>query len=980
MPSAAHIIRRRRVRKARKGARRRRAGLWALVMAVVLFALVIAPLAATVGLAAWLYAQAASHLPPPSETLYLDPLIGVTRLTDRSGNTLLYAVEDPLGSQRHWLELADLPPYVIDAALLAEDPDYLETANFDAIHALSQLWRYILGIPLELDDSITDRLVRNAALPLARPSGLDESLLAIVLTAESERLLSAEELLEWHLNTNDYGNDAYGIEAAAQVYLGKSAQALSLDEAALLAAIAPNPHLNPLDNELAAREQQADLLLKLFSRGLIDQPQFEQASAVMTDIKGDFIPRPAIAPAFAIYARRQAEEILNNEGLDGARLVARGALEITTSLDLNLYFQSECVIRAHLDRLNGGSGDVLALDDSPCAAADGLAPPLAVDGSLAPNTGALVMIDVGRGEILSLVGDATATAHQPGTLLHPFVYLEGFLRRLFTPASMVYDIPRAFPGPADGLIYTPVNPDGRFRGPLNLRDAMAAGLLPPAVQAANRRGIAPIIRTAHQIGLNSLDENRYGLDILARGGEVSALDATYAYSVFAGMGMMRGLAAEPIARGYRGRDPVAVLRIADADGRVLWAYDDVRQSSQTVILEPSLAYLVNDILADHDARQRVLGSEGQTLRLPRPAAVVHGVSADKRDSWTIGYTPNIVLGVHLGRGDGSGMSIDGERQGSAPIWRALMNDVHQRNELPPENWQRPPDIEEHLVCDISGLIPADADACPTRREIVPAGTRLQTDTYWQTYEINTETEQLATANTPADLRAEKVYFVPPDDALEWWTENGHPLPPSQYGTVSRPTGLKAAQIVRPADFAYVGGVVDVRGRINGRPAADVQLAYGQGANPREWAGVDLRPADDGSGAVAGRWDTAALSGVYTLKLTAVFDDGGSDVDTRLVTLDNTAPSIEIRTSSAADVIEYPAQTVVSLVADASDNLTIARVEFYQNDELLGIDREWPYGFEYDIAGVGVEVFRARVFDQVGNSAASDITVQIVRSP
>ena len=196
----------------------------------------------------------------------------------------------------------------------------------------------------------------------------------------------------------------------------------------------------------------------------------------------------------------------------------------------------------------------------------------------------------------------------------------------------------------------------------------------------------------------------------------------------------------------------------------------------------------------------------------------------------------------------------------------------------------------------------------------------------------------------------------------------------------RPAGVKAAQIIRPADFAYVGGVVDVRGRINGRPAADVQLAYGQGVNPRQWADIDLRPADDGSGAVSGRWDTAALSGVYTLKLTAVFDDGSSDVDTRLVTLDNTAPSIEIRTSDAVEAIEYPAQTVVSLVADASDNLTIARVEFYHNDELLGIDREWPYGFEYDIAGVGAEVFRARVFDQVGNSAASDITVQIVRSP
>ena len=978
MLSAAHIIRRRRARKARQGAQRQRSGIWILIIAVILLVLVVVPLGATVGLAVWLYAQAARHLPPPAETFYLDPLIGVTRLFDRSGNTLIYALEDPLGSRRRWLKLDDFPQYAIDAALLAEDRDYLETANFDAIHALSQLWRYMLGMPVESDAGISGKLVRNAALPLARASGLDESLLEIALTAESQRLLSAEELLEWHLNTNDYGNDAYGMDAAAQVYLGKSAEALSLDEAALIAAIAPSPHLNPLDNELAARERQADLLLNMFSHGLIDQPQYDQASAVITDAKSDIMQRPAIAPEFALYARRQAQEILNREGLDGARLVARGALKITTTIDLDLYLQSECLVRAYLDRLNGAPGDALAWDDSPCAAARGLVQPPAVDASLAPDAAALMMMDVSSGEILSLVGDVSSQTHQPAAALRPFVYMEGFLRRLFTPASMVYDIPRAFPGPADGLIYTPTNPDGRFRGPLNLRDAMAGGLLPPAVQAASRRGIAPIIRTAHQIGLNSLDENRYALDVLARGGEVSVLDVTYAYSVFAAMGIMRGAAVEPIAQGYRGRDPVAVLRIADADGRALWTYDG--ESSQTVIFEPSLAYLVNDILADHAARQRVLASEDQTLQLSRPAAVVYGLSADKRDSWTVGYTPDIILGLHLGRRDDAAMSLDDERQASASIWPALMNYAHERNGLPAADWQRPSDVEEYLVCDISGLIPADANACPTRREIVPAGTLLRTDTYWHTYEINTQTGQLAAANTPADLRAEKAYFAPPDEALAWWIENGHPLPPSQYGTVSRPPGLKAVRITRPADFAYVGGVVDVGGQIYGRPAADMQLAYGQGVNPREWVDIDLWPADDGGGAVLGRWDTAALSGVYTLKLTAVFDDGSSDADTKLVTLDNTAPSIEIRTSTAVHTIEYPAQTVVSLVADARDNLTIERVEFYHRGQLLGIDREWPYGFEYDIRRVGTEDFSARAFDQVGNRAASALTVQIVHSP
>ena len=122
-----------------------------------------------------------------------------------------------------------------------------------------------------------------------------------------------------------------------------------------------------------------------------------------------------------------------------------------------------------------------------------------------------------------------------------------------------------------------------------------------------------------------------------------------------------------------------------------------------------------------------------------------------------------------------------------------------------------------------------------------------------------------------------------------------------------------------------------------------------------------------------------LNGVYTLQFTVVFTDGTVDIDTKLVTLDNTAPSLSLLTGDGTTTIRYPAQTVISLIADASDNLTIDRVEFYQNGELIGIDREWPYGFEYDITSVGSEIFSAVVFDQVGNNSQADLTVEITRS-
>lgn len=228
MSSVAHIIRRRRARKARQQAQRQRSSVWLLLIASVILFIVVVPISIILGVAGYLYTQAANTMPTAAETIYLDPIVGATELYDRSGTTLIYSVEDPLGNQRRWLELEALPDYVISATLLTEDADYIQTTNFDMFQTLNRLWRYILDVPVASDRSITGRLVSNAVLPLARRSGLDDTLLEIALVAEAERQMSPEDLLEWHLNTNYYGNDAYGIDAAAQVYLGKSADSLTL--------------------------------------------------------------------------------------------------------------------------------------------------------------------------------------------------------------------------------------------------------------------------------------------------------------------------------------------------------------------------------------------------------------------------------------------------------------------------------------------------------------------------------------------------------------------------------------------------------------------------------------------------------------------------------------------------------------------------------------------------------------------------------
>lgn len=967
MPPVAHIIRRRHHRKRRHASDTRRSAFWFTLVVAIPLALALSPLLAALGLSLWLYTSAASFMPSPQDTVFLNSNRGETRFYDESGARLIYAVADPLGENRRWLKFSDLPPHLISATAMAEGADITPGADgFNPARVLSQVWRYIIGLPLAKEGGISGKLARDTLLPLAKSSGLDASLLEIVLAAESKRIYSPDDLLEWRLNSSYYGQDAFGIEAAAQVYLGKPAARLNLAESAILAAIIEAPTLNPIDAQARARERGADLLFRMLDANLINQAEFDQASSARIQFRKDDNRRAAIAPEFIVYARKQAEAILSRQGKDGARLIARGGLRITTSLDLELQRQAECAIRAPLR----GSAPAIGLDGFPCAAADADARAFA---------GALALIDVNSGTLLSMAGDALAVSRQPAIALQPFVYMDAFLRREYTPASMVYDLPQSFPGRSAGLIYAPVNPDGDYRGPLNLRDAMAAGLLPPAVQVANSVGMDSAIRTAQALGFNSLDASRHDLDLLERGGAVSVIDAAYAYSVLAATGLMRGLPASPLEEGFRSRDPVAIMRIEAADGRLLWSYGGDPQANETVIIEPSAVYMVNDILADAEARAAVSPEDAASYRLSRRAALVNGLSADGHGGWTIGYTPDLALALHRSWADGAPLSRDDySRAGAASIWQAILSYAHEHLQLPAREWEAPADIEEFLVCDISGLLPATTSHCPTRRELVPAGSQLQRDYFWQTVEINRANGQLATVNTPDELRESKAYFIPPEDIIDWWEENDKPLPPSSYSTDSGAYSARPVRLTAPPDYAYAGSTVEIAAVVTRSGASNWQLEYGAEVNPERWFSIGERQPLDERGEIAATWETALFSGIYTLRLSVTFADGSVETDSRLLTFDNTPPAVKLRTADGASEIRYPAQGRVSLLADVSDNLTIERVEFYRDGALLGEDRDWPYGYEYEVESAGEIVFTAMAYDQVGNRAKSTLEINIAR--
>jgi membrane carboxypeptidase/penicillin-binding protein PbpC len=369
------------------------------------------------------------------------------------------------------------------------------------------------------------------------------------------------------------------------------------------------------------------------------------------------------------------------------------------------------------------------------------------------------------------------------------------------------------------------------------------------------------------------------------------------------------------------------------------------------------------------------------LGIDRPAAVTFGLTGDSVDNWTIGYTPQLVVGVHLSRIDKAPLSLDTfGLQGATPVWQAMMRYTHDRYGMTAAGWSRPPDLVEYAVCERSGLVPAADNPCRRRTEIfASADLYPQEDTYWRSVEVNSETRTLASASTPTHLVFQEVYFIPPEAAREWWVTNNLPLPPTEYDTLNRPEAIRSTQISLPQDFSYIGGVVDVRGFVDTTNMDFYQLRYGEGIRPTQWFEIGDEQTAFTQGTSLGAWDTSGLDGFYTLELAVRYADGTTDSSSVQVTVDNQLPTVELITGATGEALyRFPAQTSLPITAEVADNLAIDRVEFYHNGVLLGIDNAWPYSFNFEIERTGIEVFSANVYDQVGNEARTEVQIEVIR--
>ena len=904
-------------------------------------------------------------------------LLQPTRLYDRLGEHVLLELQDPAAAGRQYLRLepeagtspTNLPETVVNATLAASDPHFWQHSGFS-----------LQGLTSGEQSTLAQRLVSDLLLEDEPPS-LRRALRERLLAAQLTRRFGREKVLEWYLNSANYGRLAYGVDAAARVYFNKPAAELDLAEAAMLAGVANDPALNPFDAPQSALERQKYVLQDLLRYRLAEP----QAAASAAEQKLVFRPverpgqalritdlEPQIAPAFAQMALEQLEAYIPRGRLE------RGGLNILTTLDYDLQQQVQCALAEQLNRIGSPLVNGSSVQGDNCQAAL-LLPSLQISQPVSGQQANALVLEPQTGQILALVGEAPAdqgsavlSAHPAGSLGTPFIYLTAFTRGL-SPASLVWDIPSEA-GDAGAK-----NFDGINRGPMRLRTALANDYLVPAQKLLTQVGKENIWQTAQQFGLSEPGSaaEQSSLSLFR---PLNLIEISQAFGVFANRGVLAGhtLTARPASQtdppaldqAPAPIQPATVLRVEDANGNI-WLDRSTWQTRPIITSE--LAYLITHVLSDETARWPSLGHPNP-LEIGRPAAVKMGRTFDNDSNWVIGYTPNKLVGVWLGETEPSsgqtGEARSSLSQATAGLWHAISQYAHR--DQPIQDWSVPSGVVSLKVCDPSGMLPTK-DCPKTVEEVFQSGSEpIQADRLYRSAPVNRESGRLATIYTPLDMVDQRPYMVIPPEAAEWARQEGFDTPPEVYDTLpARLSARPEAHISSPQSFDILRGQTAITGTVSVDDLDFFRLQAGQGLNPQSWfqVGEDQdRPVSEG---LLGQWDTSKLNGLYALQLVVVQKDQSVTRDTVLVTVDNQPPSIEFGSPYQGQEIIASERPEVVLWVDVSDDLGMEKVEFYLDERLLATFIQPPYGISWECAP-GEHRLRVRAVDQAGNTSEASV--------
>ena len=663
----------------------------------------------------------ASSLKIPSlDTIETRKISQSTKIYDATGKILLYDVYQ--NAKRTIVPFEDISPLIKEAVVSIEDKDFYTHKGFKPTSFIRAVVVNALNREFAQGGStITQQVVKNSVL--VGDKTITRKLKEIALSLKLEKVMSKDQILGMYLNENPYGGTIYGVEEASQAFFGKSSKDVTLAEAAYLAAIPQRPsYLSPYGKNIEQLNYRKDVVLsEMLEDGKITKEEYESAK----NEKVNFLPKSTTgikAPHFVMFVKDYLEQKY------GKDVIEQGGLRVTTTLNYELQAKAEEIAKKYAEinekNFNGENDAFVAID---------------------PKTGGILTM-VGSRDYFDTKIDGqfnVTTAHrQPGSTFKPFVYAEAFIKG-YTPETVLFDLKTQFSTkcPKENMTsengcYSPSNYDDNFRGPMTLRNALAQSINVPAVKTLYLAGISDSINLARNMGINSLgDANQYGLTLVLGGGEVSLLEMTSAYGVFATEGV---------------RNPyVSILKVEDRSGKLLEEF----RPKPTNVLDPEVARKISSILSDNVARTPLYGPNSAIYFGERDVAVKTGTTNDYKDAWTIGYTPNVVVGTWAGNNDNTSMEKKVSGLIVAPMWRAFMDEVLKTT--PPESFTEPlvddsyelkPVLRGKWQGGISNIIPNGDVSYENVQETLSGG--VHSILYWLDKDNPRGTNEVVPTNDP----------------------------------------------------------------------------------------------------------------------------------------------------------------------------------------------------------------------------------------
>ena len=617
-------------------------------------ALVILAISAFLILGALILFWISTFKVPTTESIQERIVTESTKIYDRTGQILLY---DTGGNvRRSTVPIENISRYIKNATIAIEDKNFYQHHGIEPLSLVRAFLANIMTLSWSQGGStITQQVVKNSIL--TNNKDVSRKLKELVLAVKLEQILSKDEILSMYLNEIPYGGNIYGVEEASQAFFGKKSSDVTPAEAAYLAALPKAPTFySPYGPNRDKLEERKNLVLKeMLNNNFITQDEYDSAVAE----KVSFVPKgdsSIKAPHFVFYVLNYITNKYGEEAL------INGGLRVITSLDYSLQSIGEKVAHdyALTNKVNFNA-----------------------------ENAAIVAIDPKTGGILTMVGsrdyfdkkidgafNVTTAKRQPGSTIKPFVYSEAFIKG-YTPETVLFDVKTQFSTSCapDNLTtgngcYSPDNFDNIFRGPITMRNALAQSINVPSVKVLYLAGLSESIQLARDMGIQSLsNKGDYGLTLVLGGGEVTPLELTGAYGVFANNGVKTDISP--------------IIEIKDKNGNVL----ETHNPNPVPVLDKEIALKISNILSDNVARAPSYGQTSALYFPDRDVAVKTGTTNDSRDAWIMGYTPSIAVGAWAGNNDNSPMVKKVAGLIVAPLWRAFMDQVLVK--YPNEQFEEP---------------------------------------------------------------------------------------------------------------------------------------------------------------------------------------------------------------------------------------------------------------------------------------------------